>query len=86
MTPARKMRQKASLENSWFIPEFVELATQNIAKKFLKEEKLIQWSAHYKIQSVKARPKKIGIVMAGNIPLVGLHMTYYLFLLVATRP
>ena len=69
----KEVRQKASLENSWFIPEFVELATQNIAKKFLKEEELIKWSAHYKIQSVNARPKKIGIVMAGNIPLVGFH-------------
>ena len=69
----KEVRQKASLQNSWFIPEFVELATQNIAKKFLKEEELIKWSAHYKIQSVNARPQKIGIVMAGNIPLVGFH-------------
>jgi hypothetical protein len=69
----KEVRQEASLQNSWFIPEFVELAIQNIAKKFLKEEELIKWSAHYKIQSVNVRPKKIGIVMAGNIPLVGFH-------------
>ena len=69
----KEARQKASLQNGWFIPEFVELATENIAKKFLKEDELIKWSAHYKIQTLNARPQKIGIVMAGNIPLVGFH-------------
>ena len=69
----KEARQKASLQNGWFIPEFVELATENIAKKFLKEDELIKWSAHYKIQTLNSRPQKIGIVMAGNIPLVGFH-------------
>jgi len=69
----KEARQKASLQNGWFVPEFVELATENIAKKFLKEDELMQWSAHYKIQTVNSRPQKIGIVMAGNIPLVGFH-------------
>jgi hypothetical protein len=69
----KEARQKASLQNGWFVPEFVELATENIAKKFLKEDELIEWGAHYKIQTVNSRPQKIGIVMAGNIPLVGFH-------------
>ena len=69
----REARQKASLQNGWFIPEFVGLASENIAKKFLKEDELIKWSAHYKIQTLNSRPQRIGIVMAGNIPLVGFH-------------
>ena len=69
----KEARQKASLQNGWFVPEFVELATENIAKKFLKEDELIKWSAHYKIQTLNSRPQRIGIVMAGNIPLVGFH-------------
>ena len=69
----KEARQKASLQNGWFIPEFVELATENIAKKFLREDELMKWSAHYKIQTLIPRPQKIGIVMAGNIPLVGFH-------------
>ena len=74
MTPSgKKPKQKASHENGWFIPEFVDLATENIAKKFLKEDKLDKWSAHYQIQTVNPRPQRIGIVMAGNIPLVGFH-------------
>jgi hypothetical protein len=69
----KEAREKASLQNGWFVPEFVELATENIAKKFLKEDELIKWSAHYKIQTLNSSPQKIGIVMAGNIPLVGFH-------------
>ena len=54
----KEARQKAFLQNGWFIPEFVELATENIAKKFLKEDELIKWSAHYKIQTLNSRPRK----------------------------
>src|SRR6478672_9053069 len=66
-------KQKAFLQNGWFIPEFVDLATENIAKKFLKEDELISWSTHYKIQGSNSQSQRIGIVMAGNIPLVGFH-------------
>ena len=69
----KEAREKASLQNGWFAPEFVALAIENIAKKFLKEDELIRWSAHYKIQTLNSSPRKVGIVMAGNIPLVGFH-------------
>ena len=69
----KEAREKASLQNGWFAPEFVALAIENIAKKFLKEDELIRWSAHYKIQTLNSSPQRIGIVMAGNIPLVGFH-------------
>jgi hypothetical protein len=69
----KEAKQKAFLQNGWFIPEFVDLATENIAKKFLKEDELISWSTHYKIQTSRPQPQTIGIVMAGNIPLVGFH-------------
>jgi len=69
----KEAREKASLQNGWFAPEFVALAIENIAKKFLKEDELIRWSANYKIQTLNSSPRKVGIVMAGNIPLVGFH-------------
>jgi len=69
----KEAREKASLQNGWFAPEFVALSIENIAKKFLKEDELIRWSAHYKIQTLNSSPRKVGIVMAGNIPLVGFH-------------
>ena len=64
-------KQRASLINPWFTPQFIDMATGNIAKHFLDKQKLENWTSSYKIETVA--PKKIGIVMAGNIPLVGFH-------------
>jgi hypothetical protein len=69
----QEAKEKAARENNWFIPEFVELASTNIAQSFLQKEDLISWTNHYKLQNINARPKVVGIVMAGNIPLVGFH-------------
>jgi len=66
-------KQKATLQNGWFIPEFVALAVENIAKNFLKKDQLVNWAAYYDLQSKDHIPKAIGTVMAGNIPLVGFH-------------
>ncbi len=71
-------KERASRENGWFIPEFVELATQNIALSFLQKDILEQWASKYQLQTYPStrkgyNPKSIGIVMAGNIPLVGFH-------------
>src|SRR5215469_14667729 len=66
-------KQKATLQNGWFIPEFVALAVENIAKNFLKKDQLVSWAAYYDLQSKNDTSKMIGIVMAGNIPLVGFH-------------
>jgi Acyl-CoA reductase (LuxC) len=64
-------KHKASLINPWFTPEFIDIAARNIALNFLDKQKLESWTSSYKIREVS--PKKIGIVMAGNIPLVGFH-------------
>jgi len=64
-------KQRASLLNPWFTPEFIDLACKNIAEQFLTKEKLTGWTSSFSIENVQ--PKKVGIVMAGNIPLVGFH-------------
>jgi len=64
-------KKRASLINPWFTSEFIDIAAGNIAKYFLDKQKLKNWTTSYKIETVS--PKKIGIVMAGNIPLVGFH-------------
>jgi len=73
-------KEKAGFENGWFIPEFVDLAAQNIARSFLQKETLQIWAENYKLQPLNdkpacpaGRPQTTGIVMAGNIPLVGFH-------------
>jgi len=69
----QQAKEKAARQNNWFIPEFVELAVKNIAQSFLKKEALIDWTSHYKLENINPGPKVVGIVMAGNIPLVGFH-------------
>ncbi len=64
--------QQASLHNSWFLPEFSNAAAQNIATHFLQKEKLQNWAAHYHLDD-NINSKNVGIVMAGNIPMVGFH-------------
>jgi hypothetical protein len=66
-------KQKASLQNSWFTPQFIELATRNIALAFLQKDTLTDWAQQYKIPADNTTPKNVGIIMAGNIPLVGFH-------------
>lgn len=65
-------KEKAAYENGWFTPEFTASATSSIARSFLQKEKLEQWVSAYPAIS-QVRRKNVGIVMAGNIPLVGFH-------------
>ena len=67
------IKERASRENGWFIPEFIELAVQQIARSFLQKQTLEEWTASYSLPSENPAPQTVGIVMAGNIPLVGFH-------------
>src|ERR1043165_1680797 len=64
-------KHRASLINPWFTPEFIKLAAKNIAERFLDKQKLTDWTSSYNLANVQ--PKRVGTVMAGNIPLVGFH-------------
>lgn len=67
-------KEKASYENGWFIPEFINYQLNHIAKEYLSEEKLRDWvSAYHFPTPYKASAVKVGIIMAGNIPLAGMH-------------
>ena len=67
-----EVKKEACEKNNWFTPEFINLSLQNITRHFLDDEKLRQWIQHYHLDDA-IQPKTIGIVMAGNIPLVGFH-------------
>ena len=66
-------KEKTSHENSWFTPEFIHLASTNIARSFLQRKILEDWVKQYDIPQENNDPKSVGIIMAGNIPLVGFH-------------
>jgi hypothetical protein len=63
---------KAGHINGWFIPEFTNLASENIAQRFLQKSLLEEWAKAYDLKSIE-NPKLVGIIMAGNIPMVGFH-------------
>lgn len=69
----QSIKHSAHLHNGWFTPEFIDLSSNNIAREFLQEPKLVAWAQQYGIPVENPAPKNIGIVMAGNIPLVGFH-------------
>jgi Acyl-CoA reductase (LuxC) len=58
--------------NPWFTPENVRRAITAIAEE-LTEENLTKWTNSYPRLSERTNPSKIGVIMAGNIPLVGFH-------------
>jgi hypothetical protein len=73
-------KHKAYTENGWFIPEFIELAVRQIATSFLQKDKLTAWAKKYNLPPKPASPKTIGLIMAGNIPLVGFHDLLSIFI------
>ncbi|MEE9373585.1 MAG: acyl-CoA reductase [Saprospiraceae bacterium] len=62
---------KAYHENQWFVPENTKKALTAIGDEFLGKEKLQQWLSQYDLSKIVS--KKVGLVLAGNIPLVGFH-------------
>lgn len=74
------IQERAYRENAWFIPEFIENAIVQIATRFLQPELLSDWAKQYDIKDQPQNIKNVGIVMAGNIPLVGFHDFLSVFL------
>jgi hypothetical protein len=67
-------------KNQWFVPEFIEHASKNIISEFLQKEMLEQFAAQYYIPLENYDKASVGLVMAGNIPMVGFHDMLCVFL------
>jgi hypothetical protein len=61
---------RARNENPWFIPAFSKMALKGISE-WLNREKLNEWTAMY--GTFDGAEKTVGLVLAGNLPLVGFH-------------
>jgi hypothetical protein len=68
----QEVAERAFFNNRWFTQEHTYLMLESIRHQFLQEEKLHQWLAGYTIKDEQPA-KTIGLIMAGNIPLVGFH-------------
>jgi len=62
--------QLSQSHNGWFTPEQVYHAVQSWAKA-LTEDNLNTWLSRYDFSTIQ--PKTVGLILAGNIPLVGFH-------------
>lgn len=63
--------QQAKAANAWFTVENQQLSVNNWADA-LTVENLTQWLANYELPTPND-PKKVAVIMAGNLPLVGFH-------------
>jgi len=61
--------ESAQHHNAWFTPVEVKKSLRSLGK-MLNEAELEQWFSTINITS---SPKKVGLILAGNIPLVGFH-------------
>ncbi len=66
------LMQRTAFNNPWFTIDNQQKAVQAIATQFLQKDKLDSWLSAYDVLQPLAS-KTVGLVLAGNIPLVGFH-------------
>jgi len=64
--------------NPWFTIENIKQAIDAIKHSFLSRDKITDWLSNYNVEP--ATTKTVGLVTAGNIPLVGMHDLMCIFL------
>ena len=69
----KSAKEQANRANPWFVPEFIEMSSGNICTAFLQKDKLSDWVKNYGVLDEVEKPVTVGLVMAGNIPMVGFH-------------
>ena len=67
--PTQEVAERACRANGWFTPADVRRAVAAIADDMLRRDRLETWLAPYPVPV--AVPRRVLVVMAGNIPLVG---------------
>lgn len=65
---SQRVISEAVAQNGWFTPTEITTAVEAIRSTMLSKEALREWLSRYRICTT---PKRVAIVMAGNIPLVG---------------
>jgi hypothetical protein len=58
--------------NGWYTPKQVYFSVQSWAKA-LTVENFDHWLSVYEFSNFEKKPKTVGLILAGNIPLVGFH-------------
>ena len=61
---------RAINQNPWFIPPFIKSALSGVSR-YLRKDQLEKWIGKYSIG--EHRSQRVGLILAGNIPMVGFH-------------
>lgn len=67
---SRSVEVRAVAENEWFSSRDIRYAVNAICSEMLNAEKIEKWLSHYPDVAI-SEAKRVAIIMAGNIPLVG---------------
>jgi hypothetical protein len=71
----------AKSKNPWFTLDNIELSVKSISEQFLDKKKIFEFTNQYpQTYFTKESAKKIGIVTAGNLPLVGFQDIFHVIL------
>lgn len=70
--------RKSVFHNPWFTIETVNESKEAICQHYLDGSNLRQWISKYKLEDKSA--KTVGLILAGNIPWVGIHDIISVFL------
>ena len=71
-SPLNDLLTSQQLNNPWFTPPNVRLALEAISRE-LTYSNLAKWTGSYPELDGKRDPSRVGVIMAGNIPLAGFH-------------
>ena len=71
-TELQQTAAQTNRHNRWFMEENIFMALEGIVNQYLTKDKLTDW---VNAEGVKENSvaKKVGLILAGNIPLVGFH-------------
>lgn len=68
----QEIQKQTEKNNAWFTESSIKRSLSETSN-LLKSDKLYDWLSAYSISEQQTSPLTIGVVMAGNIPLVGFH-------------
>lgn len=68
----RNVLLKAEIENPWFTQQYIHQSLSAIRDQYLSEQALNKLVTNYHLDE-NIEIKRVGIILAGNIPLVGFH-------------
>ncbi len=61
-----------NFHNAWFTEANIKYSIRAISES-LSEANIKQWLSKYNLKNENEKPSKVGVILAGNLPLVGFH-------------